>query len=1260
ILLSIFSYVSRENIFIVNLTAFIFGIVIGFTGPNLELFKSDNSPLPSGKITIEEESWISSLAAFGAIGFTLFYGFISEKCGRKIAILLIGIPQTTSWIIMAFASSVNHIYISRLLSGVAGAGWFFVVPVYIAEIADKTIRGGLCASFSVICNTGIFLEFILAEYMDFRDAAILIGIVSLVFVIGFTFMPESPQYLISRKRYDEAEISFKFFRGLQANEQLPQHLQEDFDSIKEIGKDDGEEKQIRDLFKHIVKPGVMKTVFLACVVCNFPLLSGCFVLITYNQGIFKAADVGVLSVFWSSLAFAFIQIVASVFTAKFVDRVGRRKILISSSLSSAFCLAVFATYMYIKTETNVDLTSLSWVKWIPVISLLVEVFVSSIGIIPVPNFYGPEILDQKRTSRRNQYICAFFVNTIAVSHGCVVGWLSPFIPYLQSSQSHLTTGPVTSNDVSWIGSLMPLGGFIGTTVFGTITERLGKRISLFMLLVPHLSFWCLIYFSTNVSHLYIARILGGITGGGSMRILPLYITEISENKIRGTLGSFYVLSLSLGTFLMFVMGTYFNFFIVPLIILIFPSIFFISLFFLHDTPTSLISRKKFDEAFIALKFYRTCGKEKQENVHEEFELLRKALQKEDDKKWTVEDFASKSAQKSFLLGLFLIFLNQFSGTFAIMTYTAEIFRASGSSLKPNESSMIIGFIQLVGVYVSTICVDRFGRKILMSISCFGTSIFLFILGSYSYLNASGFDISNLSWIPILSLSLVIFLASLGVISLPFIMITELMPSNVKRFIHVTIAIAIFLSRSFIFMVVNIITLSHGCIVGWLSPFIPYLRSSESHLTSGSVNSNDISWIGSSLSIGGLVGTIVFGRIAQKFGTKKALILLAFPHIIFWLLVFFSTNVYHLYLARGFAGLSGGGIIRNISLYVTEISENKIRGKLGSYMVLWFSAGILLIFVIGTHLSFFVVPLVLVLLPISYFFGILYFPDTPTSLITFKKSEEAWNSLLFFRTYGKHSTATASVVEEFNLLKTTLEKKDYEKVELDDFMTKPAKKALVIAMFLMFLNQFSGTFAVMTYTADIFKHSGSDISANNSSTVVAVLQLIGVYLSTIFVERCGRKILMTISCTGASLFLLILGTYFYIKTSFDEMNQYSWIPVVSLSLYIFHASFGIISLPFVITTELLPNKVRKAACTICMSAITVLAFIVLKIYPPSVKLIGIYGCMWFFSAICLLGAIVTIIFIPETKGISLITSDEESQKMLPKPKEKNAVVKAQQL
>ena len=219
--------------------------------------------------------------------------------------------------------------------------------------------------------------------MDFRNAAVLIALVSVGFVVGFSFMPESPQWLIAKQRGEEAEVAYKYLRGLGAKEALPEHLAADFSSIQSlVTTDSGQQTQLKQLLKHFAKPGVLKGVFIAIVVSFFPQMSGCYVLITFNQGIFKAADVTVLSVFWSSLAFAFIQIIAALLAAKFVDRVGRRKILIGSGFSSAFCLAIFGGYMYVKTQTNVDLMSISGITWIPLISLLVQVFVSSIGIIP--------------------------------------------------------------------------------------------------------------------------------------------------------------------------------------------------------------------------------------------------------------------------------------------------------------------------------------------------------------------------------------------------------------------------------------------------------------------------------------------------------------------------------------------------------------------------------------------------------------------------------------------------------------------------------------------------------------------------------------------------------------------------------------------------------------------------------------------------------------------------------------------------------------
>lgn len=84
------------------------------------------------------------------------------------------------------------------------------------------------------------------------------------------------------------------------------------------------------------------------------------------------------------------------------------------------------------------------------------------------------------------------------------------------------------------------------------------------------------------------------------------------------------------------------------------------------------------------------------------------------------------------------------------------------------------------------------------------------------------------------------------------------------------------------------------------------------------------------------------------------------------------------------------------------------------------------------------------------------------------------------------------------------------------------------------------------------------------------------MSFFFERKLLFKILMITSTTGASIFLTVLATYLYLKLSGVAMTHHlSWLPVISLSLVIFLASFGIISLPFIITTELLPNKVNKS-------------------------------------------------------------------------------------
>lgn len=136
------------------------------------------------------------------------------------------------------------------------------------------------------------------------------------------------------------------------------------------------------------------------------------------------------------------------------------------------------------------------------------------------------------------------------------------------------------------------------------------------------------------------------------------------------------------------------------------------------------------------------------------------------------------ARKAMLIGITLVSLNQLCGCFAMLNYTATIFQKSGSSLTPNMAAIVVGFIQLAGAYMSTVLVDRAGRKFLLAFSSAGTGLGLICLGAYTWLSLLGYPVEDYGWISVFSFSFAIFIASWGVLTLPFLVIAEIMPEKV--------------------------------------------------------------------------------------------------------------------------------------------------------------------------------------------------------------------------------------------------------------------------------------------------------------------------------------------------------------------------------------------------------------------------------------------------------------------------------------------------
>ncbi|XP_062551190.1 facilitated trehalose transporter Tret1-like [Armigeres subalbatus] len=440
--------------------------------------------------------------------------------------------------------------------------------------------------------------------------------------------------------------------------------------------------------------------------------------------------------------------------------------------------------------------------------------------------------------------------------------------------------------------------------------------------------------------------------------------------------------------------------------------------------------------------------------------------------------------------------------------------------------------------------------------------------------------------------------------------------------------------------VNLINFAHGATLGWLSPFLPLLQSEDSPLDTGPVTVEQASWIGSILCLGGIAGATIYGSLTTRLGVKRCISCIIIPNISFWVIVYFGTSVYHLYIARFVAGITGGGILVTFPLFIADISDSRIRGILGSCLAFSGNTGILVIYIVGDFLSYRTVPVVMLIAPILFGIMMCLIPETPHSLLRKRKIEEAERSLKFFKGVNSKTKDTTNFQRDFEALQIFVRNSSSEnvKLQLSDFTSPQARKGIFIGIFLMFLNQFCGVFAILTYAVSIFQESGSDIDPGSSAITIAAIQIFGTVASFIFIDMTGRKILLLVSTFGTGLGISCLGTFAWLKEQQFDLTGFGWIPIVSLSVTVFLFCVGLCSIPFFVLPEILPAKICNAGNTISMLSITIFSFVVLKILPIMLEEIKLYGASAVFACTCFIGVVVIAIIIPETKGKNLIEAE----------------------
>ena len=147
---------------------------------------------------------------------------------------------------------------------------------------------------------------------------------------------------------------------------------------------------------------------------------------------------------------------------------------------------------------------------------------------------------------------------------------------------------------------------------------------------------------------------------------------------------------------------------------------------------------------------------------------------------------------------------------------------------------------------------------------------------------------------------------------------------------------------------------------------------------------------------------------------------------------------------------------------------------------------------------------------------------------------------------------------------------------------------------------------------------------------ASLQVVATMLSTLLIDKAGRKILLFLSSLVMCISLVSLGIYFHVKAT-QDLAFLSSLPLVSLGLFIVMFSVGLGPIPWIMLGEIFTPKTKGVASSISAAFNWVLAFTVTNQYQNMNDTLGVGPTFVLFGAICGVGAIFVSLLVPETKG-----------------------------
>jgi len=398
----------------------------------------------------------------------------------------------------------------------------------------------------------------------------------------------------------------------------------------------------------------------------------------------------------------------------------------------------------------------------------------------------------------------------------------------------------------------------------------------------------------------------------------------------------------------------------------------------------------------------------------------------------------------------------------------------------------------------------------------------------------------------------------------------------------------------------------------------------------------LGWIVSSALVGCVVGTLIAGWLADRYGRKPGLVVSGLLFGACALGCAFAPNPEILAIARFVGGIGVGVASMVTPMYIAEVAPARIRGGLVTMNQIAIVSGMVLSYLANRMIveqgstEWMVTTgwrwmLGMMLVPCLIFLVLtVWVPESPRWLAKRDRRSDARRIL------GRLLTAR-EVESEYESILSSLQ---VEEGRMRELFQPGSRRITYMTMVLALFQAITGINIVMYYAPRIFLNAGIGTGdAYGHSIIIGLVMIFFTAVALLLVDRVGRRPLMIAASAGMGISLFLMGL------AFPQAEQSGLLLLICTLSFVSWFSVGMGGIYWVVVSEIFPNRVRGRAMGLSVVFLWGGNFLVAQFFPAMLS--ALQGSVFnVFALACLVCLVFIIIYVPETKGRTLESIERE--------------------